>query len=141
MCSSDLVPAPRAAGDPADPLAIPLPRWEKKGRIFCREGGLFFKSHAMRPIPHLLGDGRLRLFLSSRCAEDMMHPTYVDVDRHDPSKVLDVAEEPLMPIGRAGTFDDSGITMASIVRHAGRTLVYYTGWKRRRVVKIGRAHV
>lgn len=111
---------------------IPLPRWQKRGRIFAREGGRFFKSHATRPIPYLLDDGRLRIFFSSRCRDDMPHPTFIDVDPEDPSRVLDVAEDPLLPLGRAGTFDDSGITPVSIQRVGADTIMYYVGWKRRR---------
>jgi hypothetical protein len=57
-----------------------LPKWIKQGRIFNREDGSFFKSHAMRVVPYLRKEGVLRLFISSRCSEDMMHPTYIDVD-------------------------------------------------------------
>ena len=67
---------------------ISLPNWEKKGRIFNREGGPFFKTHAMRVIPYMRENGVLRLFFSSRCADDMMHPTYIDVDPENPMDVL-----------------------------------------------------
>jgi hypothetical protein len=108
--------ATRPAGLTDDPRAIPLPRWEKRGRIFSREDGGFFKSHATRPIPYRLADGRLRIFFSSRCGDDMPHPAFIDVDPADPARVLAVAETPLLPLGRPGTFDDSGITPVSILR-------------------------
>ena len=111
---------------------IPIPRWQKRGRIFTRDGGCFFKSHATRPIPYLLDDSRLRIFFSSRCHDDMPYPTFIDVDPADPSRVLAVAEEPLLQLGRVGTFDDSGITPVSIQRVASKTFMYYVGWKRRR---------
>lgn len=107
-------------------------KWEKKGRIFQRRGGPFFKSHAMRVIPYLRESGVLRLFFSSRCEEDMMHPTFIDVNPDNPSEVIYVSEAPLMPLGPLGTFDDSGITIASIVNISGKSYCYYTGWKRRR---------
>lgn len=116
----------------ADPAAIPLPNWEKRGRMFARDGGAFFKTHATRPIPYPRADGRLRIFFSSRCGDDMPHPTFIDVDPADPARVLAVAEEPLLPLGRAGTFDDSGITPVSILRTSRGDLLYYVGWKRRR---------
>lgn len=111
---------------------ITIPTWKKKGRIYSREGGVFFKTHAMRVIPYLRDNGILRLFFSSRCAEDMMHPTYIDVNPENPSDVIYVSEKSLMPLGAPGTFDDSGITMGSIVRYGEKTYCYYTGWKRRR---------
>ena len=112
---------------------IQLPTWEKQGKIFSRESGDFFKSHAMRIVPYLRKNGVLRLFLSSRCIDDMMHPTYIDVNPENPKEVIEVCEKPLLKIGKPGLFDDSGITLASIVRCEGDIdYVYYTGWKRRR---------
>jgi hypothetical protein len=111
---------------------IRIPVWEKKGKIYSREGGSFFKTHAMRVIPFLRKNKVLRLFFSSRCVEDMMHPTYIDVNPDNPSEIIYVSEKPLMSLGNPGTFDDSGITMGSIVRHGTKTYCYYTGWKRRR---------
>jgi hypothetical protein len=113
-------------------MVIILPKWEKRGLIFSRDDGVFFKSHAMRVVPYLKQNGLLRLFLSSRCGEDMMHPTFIDVDPEDPTKVIEVGEEPLLEIGSPGLFDDSGITLGSIVRTESHDYAYYTGWKRRR---------
>ena len=109
-----------------------MPHWEKKGLIFSRDGGGFFKSHAMRAIPYRRGNGVLRLYISSRCASDMMHPTFIDVDPEDPSKIIGIGERPLLALGAPGLFDDSGITLGSIARVGEDDLVYYTGWKRRR---------
>ena len=109
-----------------------LPKWKKQGRIFTREDGSFFKSHAMRVVPYLRKDGVLRLFISSRCSEDMMHPTYIDVDPDNPMKIVRAGEKPMLVIGSPGLFDDSGITLGSIARTGSRDYAYYTGWKRRR---------
>jgi hypothetical protein len=111
---------------------IRLPKWEKQGLIYSRVDGNYFKSHAMRVIPYLKKNGMLRLFISSRCCEDMMHPTYIDVDPNNPKNVVEVGEVPLLNIGSAGLFDDSGITLGSILRTESFEYVYYTGWKRRR---------
>jgi hypothetical protein len=116
----------------ADSYSITLPRWHKRGRIYHRDGGQFFKTHTTRPIPYKLNENRLRVFFSSRCAEDIPHPTFIDVDPSDPSIILEVCERPLLPIGRPGTFDDSGITPVSIIRLPIGDLMYYVGWKRRR---------
>jgi len=106
----------------------PLPLWQKQGLIYQRKDGDFFQSHTMRAVPYLKPNGVLRLFLSSRCKEDMMHPTYIDVNPDNPQDIIDIGEAPLLTIGKPGLFDDSGITVASI---AG-DFIYYTGWKRRR---------
>lgn len=106
--------------------------WQKKGLIYCPDGEGFFKTHATRPIPFLLDDGNLRIFFSSRSNEDMPYPTFIDVDISDPQKILNVNLEPMLQLGRIGTFDDSGITPVSILRHSGEDRMYYVGWKRRR---------
>jgi hypothetical protein len=61
-----------------------------------------------------------------------MLPAYIDVDIRDPSRVIDVCEQPLVGLGEPGTFDDSGVTLGSVVEHDGAARFYYTGWKRRR---------
>lgn len=108
-------------------------KWRKQGRIFAPDGDGFFKSHATRPVPFVLRNGGLRLFFSSRSADDIPFPTYIDVDPDNPAKVLTVNRDPLMQLGRRGAFDDSGITPVSVLRHSKGNWLYYVGWKRRRV--------
>lgn len=108
--------------------------WQKRGRIFAPSGQGFFKTHAARPIPWRLNDDVLRVFFSSRDADDRMLPTYLDVEIGNPSNVLRVCEKPLIDLGEPGTFDDSGVTLGSVVERGSETYLYYTGWKRRRTV-------
>lgn len=108
--------------------------WEKKGLIYCPDGKGFFKTHAARPVPYRLDDDTIRLFISSRDADDRMLPTFVDVSADDPSRVLRVCNEPLLGLGDPGAFDDSGVTLACVVDLGDHVWLYYTGWKRRRVV-------
>lgn len=107
-------------------------RWYKKGLIYKCDNRSFFKSHTTRPIPVTLDDERIRIFFSSRDERDMPYPTYIDVSKSDPKTILHINEEPLLQLGRAGTFDDSGITPVSILIEDHRKLMYYVGWKRRR---------
>lgn len=109
-------------------------RWSKLGRIFVQEPTESFRSHSARPVPFVVPGNVLRIFFSARDHEDRMLPSFIDVDASDPLSVLDIGREPLMGIGRSGTFDDSGVTLGSAVRRDGAVHLYYTGWKRRRVV-------
>jgi len=111
-----------------------VPAWIKRGKIFAPSGEGFFKSHAARPVPFPLTDGVIRLFFSSRDHDDRMLPAYIDVDARDPARILAAAEKPMIGLGAPGTFDDSGITLGSAVRLGAEVYLYYTGWKRRRVV-------
>lgn len=106
--------------------------WEKKGFIYAPGGDGFFKSHATRPIPYLRKDGHLRIFFASRCKDDMPHPNFIDVAIDCPKQVIRVNQDPILPLGRKGTFDDSGVTPISILRIKDEDRMYYSGWKRRR---------
>jgi hypothetical protein len=106
--------------------------WKKMGKIFVPSGQGFFKTHAARTIPYRLSDDILRIFFSSRDHDDRMLPTFIDVDVRNPANIVRVCEEPLIGLGKPGAFDDSGVTLGSIVGHDGDAYLYYTGWKRRR---------
>lgn len=107
-------------------------KWEKKGKIFEQTGSGIFKSHATRPVPLKLNEKVLRIFFSSRDADDMPLPTFVDVSINNPLILLNVNKAKMIDFGQVGTFDDSGITIGSIIFRHGTTLAYYSGWKRRR---------
>lgn len=107
--------------------------WEKKGLIFAPSGAGFFKTHAARPIPYKLNDETLRIFFSSRDDDDRMLPTFIDVKMCNPSHILYINEEPLVDLGARGAFDDSGVTLGSILSDGNEAYIYYTGWKRRRI--------
>ncbi len=109
-------------------------QWQKKGLIYCPNGEGFFKTHATRAIPYRLDSERMRLFFSSRDADDRMLPTFIDVRADNPSEILQTCDHPLLELGRPGTFDDSGLTLGCAVDFDDHVILYYTGWKRRRVV-------
>lgn len=112
---------------------ITLPKWQKKGLIYKCEGRPFFKTHSTRPIPFLINNQKLRIFFSSRDERDIPYPTFIDVLPSDPSTVLHINDQPMIELGKIGTFDDSGITPVSILQEEGKNpLMYYAGWKRRR---------
>lgn len=106
--------------------------WRKMGQIYCPSGDGFFKTHATRTVPYRRNDGTIRLYFASRASDDMPYLAYIDVDPANPSRVLAVKSEAVLPLGRTGTFDDSGFTAGSILRHGGQDRMYYSGFKRRR---------
>lgn len=113
---------------------IDLPKWHKKGLIYCPNGDGFFKTHATRPVPYQLNDEVLRIFFCSRDDDDRMLPTFIDVEAKNPSNIIYVEQNPIIKLGSPGHFDDSGIVFCSILKHGGNIYLYYSGWKRRRVV-------
>jgi hypothetical protein len=108
--------------------------WEKLGLVHTvKNDSGYFRSHTTRPIPIWIPNlGIIRIFFSSRNSDDVPLPTYLDVLDSDPTEVVAVNEQPLLELGVAGTFDDSGITPTCIVENGDDSLMYYVGWKRRR---------
>src|SRR2546423_5668655 len=108
--------------------------WKKGGLIYCPSGEGYFKTHAARSIPYRLNEETIRLFFSSRDSDDRMLPAFIDLKIEDPSQIVRICDAPLVGLGSPGCFDDSGVTLGSIVDRGNEAFFYYTGWKRRRVV-------
>lgn len=58
----------------------------------------------------------------------MSHPAYIEVDERQPDRVLYVHDRPILSLGKAGTFDDSGIMPSWIVNERGTKYLYYLAW-------------
>lgn len=103
-------------------------KWEKRGRICSLEDFdlEWMQSHTQAPVAYPLENGLIRLYFSSRKAGKAL-PTYVDLNA-DNMKIEHINERPLLELGEAGTFDDSGIMPSSIMKHNGKTYMYYIGW-------------
>jgi predicted GH43/DUF377 family glycosyl hydrolase len=61
-------------------------------------------------------------------------PTFIDLDRNDPARVLYIHDQPVLDFGRKGTFDENGIMPSSALFHDGKVLLYYLGWSQCRNV-------
>lgn len=103
-------------------------RWEKRGKICSIEDFKleWMHSHTQCPVAFSLGNGNIRLYFSSRKAGKTL-PTYVDLNADD-MKIVYVNQNPLLSLGEAGTFDDSGVMPSSIVKYNDTLYMYYIGW-------------
>jgi hypothetical protein len=109
--------------------------WEKSGLIYAVDGSLWWaKTHAQVPTVDVLGNGRLRIYYSSRDADNKSRVGFFEADANDPAKVLYVHPEPILDLGPAGTFDDCGTMPSWLVKHEGKTYLYYIGWNVRNTV-------
>jgi len=54
----------------------------------------------------------------------------VDVDRTDPTKILEVSARPILELGALGEFDEFGTYPVSVARSGGEVRAYYGGWTR-----------
>lgn len=103
--------------------------WEKKGLIFkCDKYGT---GYAQDPFIDMIDDKVWRIYYSTRTKDVISMPFCIDVEANNPSNILEVYDEPLFIPGRSGTFDETGITMTSIVNVGKEKYIYYCGWNKR----------
>lgn len=107
-----------------------LLQWETLGLIFRPEQGAdWMRTHAQVPTP-LLCDGFIRVYFASRPEPGLSLTSYVDLDADDPTRILDVCAEPILPLGEPGTFDEHGIMPSCAIRVDDAIFLYYSGWSR-----------
>lgn len=87
------------------------------------------KTHAQVPTP-LVCDGLIRVYFSSRPEPRLSLTTFVDLDINDPRKILRVNSNPIIELGKPGTFDEHGIMPSAAVRNGEQVFLYYSGWSR-----------
>jgi predicted GH43/DUF377 family glycosyl hydrolase len=86
-------------------------------------------SHASNPTVEHIENSLHRVYFGCRDAANRGSIASFDFDLADPSQVFNRSQAPIVSPGSIGTFDDSGISMGSIVRlEDGRRFLYYVGW-------------
>ncbi|WP_298922051.1 glycosylase [uncultured Roseobacter sp.] len=111
--------------------------WEKMGKVFDPKNTQdrpWLQEFAQAPAT-LMFDNFVRVYFSCRPPADasgqyVSYSAYVDLDRTDLTRVLHVAEQPILSLGALGTFDEFGTYPVSIIRHGDKIRAYYAGWTR-----------
>jgi len=85
-------------------------------------------SHAANPVAESLGESLCRIYFSTRDGRNRSSIAWLEVDLRAPTKVLRIAEQPVLSPGRVGAFDDSGVSMGSLARAGADRYLYYLGW-------------
>ncbi len=114
-------------------------KWEKLGKVFDPRdyaGGdrPWLAEYAQAPAT-LVFDDFVRVYFSCRPPRDengqfVSYSAYVDLDRADLSKVLQVASDPILTLGKKGCFDEFGTYPVSVIRRDNAVWAYYAGWTR-----------
>ena len=103
-------------------------KWIKKGHIFTTDKQYdWMNSHAQCPTAIVLDD-RIRIFFSARLESQQSLPTFIDVEKNNPQKILTLNSEPILDRGRKGTFDENGIIPSFFIDRDGLLYFYYAGW-------------
>jgi hypothetical protein len=110
-------------------------KWIKKGRVFNVSGDFgWMNSHAQVPTV-LVKEDRFRIYFATRPKPGLSMTTFVDVDLHEPDKILYIHDKPILELGIPGAFDEHGIMPAYVCEHAGQIRLYYAGWSRRESIR------
>src|SRR2546421_8908578 len=101
---------------PWTPVRFPGMVWEPKGLLLPAPLTVpWAVSHAALPHAHVLQDGRLRLFFSSRDERGRSQIGRAALDLGYPTIGARVDEEPILRPGPLGAFDDNGVTTSCLV--------------------------
>jgi hypothetical protein len=112
-------------------------KWEKLGRVFNpREhpGRNWMFEFAQAPSV-LVFDDFIRVYFSCRPKPNdngqyVSYSAYVDLNRKNLFEIINVADEPVMPLGEPGAFDEFGTYPMSVIRNGNVIMCYYGGWTR-----------
>jgi predicted GH43/DUF377 family glycosyl hydrolase len=111
--------------------------WKKIGKVFTPQDVTnrpWLKEFAQAPDT-LLFDNFLRIYFSCRPQADAVgqyvsYSAYIDLDRSDLFKILSIAEEPILKLGKLGEFDEFGTYPVSVTTEGSDVRAYYAGWTR-----------
>lgn len=119
-------------------------KWQKLGQIFDFEKSEFkneFASHAQSPQA-VVFDDFIRIYFSTRKKSEngkfLSHVQFVDFDKSF-KKILNKSTNPVIQLGKLGTFDEHGIFPISPVKLGNKIYAYTTGWTRRVSVSVDTA--
>ena len=76
-------------------------------------------------------DKVIRVYFAARGLDGRSYPAFIDVSTDNPTEILAVQEEPILPFGVPGTFDDDGSMPACALKVDKEIWMYYSGWNRR----------
>ena len=106
-------------------------KWNKVGKI-CDHNTFdlpWYKKNSMVPLPYMINDKTLRIYLTMCDSYNIGRIGYVDVNPDNPSEILGYSKEPLIDIGDDGCFDDNGVVTASLLKDGDKLYMFYSGYQ------------
>ncbi len=100
--------------------------WVKKEFIFnSKKYNNWIYQGAMIPTPIFLNEKIIRVFLTFLDKKGIGRTGYVDLDKNNLTKVLEVSPNPVFEIGEPGTFDENGSLTCSVVKVPDSGFYFY----------------
>jgi predicted GH43/DUF377 family glycosyl hydrolase len=104
-------------------------KWKKLGVVFnASNHSPWMVTHASNPVAEVLQDDFVRIYFSTRDAENRSSVGSLVINLNNPAKIEDLASTPHIAPGEPGLFDDSGVSMGCLARVDGELRMYYLGW-------------
>jgi predicted GH43/DUF377 family glycosyl hydrolase len=111
--------------------------WIKKGVIYQPEASLSWsQTHAQVPTPYFDKEAnQIIVYFSTRDDKSRSQLGSITLDADNPKQIISLSEQPLLELGKVGTFDDCGVMPSWIVERAnGELWLYYIGWNVRNTI-------
>lgn len=112
-------------------------KWKKLGRVFnpTETYNKPWMKEFAQCTSTLVFDDFVRVYFSCRPQRDenglyVSYTSFIDLDRKDLFKIVNLAEKPILDLGELGTFDEFGIYPTSTIRIGKQVFLYYAGWTR-----------
>lgn len=110
-------------------------KWKKQGLIYQSSGKLGWDlTHSQVPTVDVVDEQKWRIYYSSRNADGKSLTSFIEVEAGNPSNILYIHPDPILPLGERGTFDDSGIMPSWVTTVDGVKYLFYIGWTVRATV-------
>ncbi len=110
-------------------------RWVKQGVIFNISGNQSWsRSHAQVPVVDVFEDDRWRVYYATRDEQGRSRIAYFEIKKDRPDEIIQECTNPILNLGRLGTFDDSGMMPSCIIRQESDIYLYYIGWSIKQTV-------
>jgi hypothetical protein len=112
-------------------------KWNKLGKVFDPSEITtpeWMNEFAQAPSV-VVFENFVRVYFSCRPKPDengqyVSYSAYVDLNRKNLFEILEISKEPILKLGKLGTFDEFGTYPASVIEDEGIYKVYYGGWTR-----------
>ena len=121
-------------------------KWKKLGKVFDPLDQVednWMKVYAQSPSV-IINKDYIRVYFSSREKPDhkglyVSRLGYIDLDKNNLFKIINVCAHPILPLGERGTFDEFGTYPVSVIKTGDSFRAYYAGWTRCESVPINAA--
>lgn len=112
-------------------------KWNKLGKVFDPRDYkdiAWLDEYAQAPAT-LIFDDFVRVYFSCRPKRDengqfVSYTAFVDLDRKNLFKVVNIAKQPILSLGKRGCFDEFGTYPTSVIPVGDEIWAYYAGWTR-----------